>query len=64
MRRFKTDILVRNNRVKMMQADGLTVNYNILSDDDYAIALKNKMLKAYKSGKNYIVWYGKNANHT
>ena len=45
MRRFATNILVRNNRLLMMENNGLRVNYDILSDKDYIIELKRKLLE-------------------
>lgn len=45
MRRFATNILVRNNRLSMMENNGLTVNYEILSDNDYVTELKSKLLE-------------------
>ena len=45
MRRFATNILVRNNRLPMMENNGLSVNYEILSNKDYIIELKNKLLE-------------------
>lgn len=45
MRRFATNILVRNNRLLMMENNGLRVNYDILSDKDYIIELKHKLLE-------------------
>ncbi len=45
MRRFKTDILIRNNRLALMQQDGLHVDYEILSDTDYILELKRKMVE-------------------
>ena len=44
-RRFKTDILVRNNRVEQMENLGLTVNYKVLSDEEYIKELKNKIME-------------------
>lgn len=48
MRKFKTDILIRNNRLKIMQDNGLQVEYQILSDDDYIRALKAKLVEEAK----------------
>ncbi|MDR2901524.1 MAG: nucleoside triphosphate pyrophosphohydrolase [Lactobacillales bacterium] len=45
MRRFKTNILIRNNRLKIMQDNGLTVKYEILSDADYIHELKKKLIE-------------------
>ncbi len=45
MKRFKTNILIRNNRLKLMRENGLTVNYDILSDNDYIIELKKKIIE-------------------
>ena len=39
-RRFKTDILVRNNRIEQMEKLGLNVNYKVLSDEEYLKELK------------------------
>lgn len=44
-RKFKTDILVRNNRLEMMQKQGINVNYKILSDEEYLQELKNKIVE-------------------
>ena len=44
-RRFKTEILVRNNRVDIMEKQGIFVNYSVLSDDDYLRELKKKILE-------------------
>lgn len=48
MRKFATNILVRNNRLAIMKKNGLTVNYEILSNNDYLIELKNKLLEESK----------------
>lgn len=45
MRKFKTEILVRNNRLRDMQEAGLTVNYKILNDEEYLIELKKKIIE-------------------
>ncbi len=45
MKRFKTDILIRNNRLALMQQDGLHVDYEILSDVDYILELKRKIVE-------------------
>lgn len=44
-RRFKTGILVRNNRVKLMEDSGLTVKYSVLSDEEYLHELKMKIIE-------------------
>lgn len=44
-RRFKTDILVRNNRIEQMENLGLNVNYKVLSDEEYLKELKNKIVE-------------------
>jgi len=48
MRKFATNILVRNNRLAIMKKNGLSVNYEILSNNDYLIELKNKLLEESK----------------
>ena len=48
MRKFATNILVRNNRLAIMKKNGLSVNYEILSNKDYIIELKNKLLEESK----------------
>lgn len=45
LRRFKTDILVRNNRIEQMQNQGLTVDYRILSDEEYREELNRKLIE-------------------
>lgn len=45
MKRFKTNILVRDNRLKDMQNAGLTVNYKILDDSEYQQELKQKLVE-------------------
>lgn len=42
MKRFATNILIRNNRLSMMQNNGLKVDYEILNDEDYLLELKKK----------------------
>lgn len=44
-RRFKTNILVRNNRIKIMQEQGLFVKYSVLSDEEYLAELKKKIIE-------------------
>lgn len=44
-RRFKTDILVRNNRIKIMEDEGLFVKYSVLSDEEYLMELKKKIVE-------------------
>lgn len=44
-RRFKTNILVRNNRIKMMEEQGLFVKYSVLSDEEYLAELKKKIVE-------------------
>lgn len=44
-RRFKTDILVRNNRISSMEKDGLFVKYTTLSDEEYGKELGNKIVE-------------------
>ncbi len=44
-RRFKTDILVRNNRIEQMENLGLNVSYKVLSDEEYLKELKNKIVE-------------------
>lgn len=43
-RKFKTDILVRNNRIQQMQDQGIVVNYQILDDKQYICELKRKIV--------------------
>ena len=45
IKKFKTGILVRNNRVKLMQDAGIKVNYSILSDEEYLDELKKKIVE-------------------
>lgn len=44
-RRFKTNILVRNNRIKIMEEQGLFVQYSVLSDEEYLAELKKKIVE-------------------
>lgn len=44
-RKFKTDILVRNNRIQQMQDQGVVVNYQILDDKQYICELKRKIVE-------------------
>lgn len=44
-RRFKTNILVRNNRIKIMEDQGLFVKYSVLSDEEYLTELKKKIIE-------------------
>lgn len=44
-RKFKTDILVRNNRIQQMQDQGIVVNYQILDDEQYICELKRKIVE-------------------
>lgn len=44
-RKFKTNILIRDNRLEMMKNQGLDVNYKILSNDEYIEELKNKIVE-------------------
>lgn len=44
-RKFKTDILVRNNRIQQMQDQGIVVNYQILDDRQYICELKRKIVE-------------------
>jgi len=45
VKKFATNILIRNNRWAIMEKNGLTENYEILSDSDYLIELKKKLLE-------------------
>ena len=45
MRRFRVGALVRNNRLPMMQAEGVHVDYDVLNNQEYALALKDKLLE-------------------
>lgn len=44
-RKFKTDILVRNNRIQQIQDQGIVVNYQILDDKQYICELKRKIVE-------------------
>ena len=44
-RKFKTDILVRNNRIQQMRDQGIVVNYQILDDKQYICELKRKIVE-------------------
>ena len=44
-RKFKTDILVRNNRIQQMQDQGIVVNYQILDNKQYICELKRKIVE-------------------
>lgn len=44
-RRFRTNILVRNNRIKEMEELGIVVNHKILSNEKYLEELKNKLVE-------------------
>ena len=44
-RRFRTNILVRNNRIRQMEELGIVVNHKILSDEEYQEELKNKLIE-------------------
>ncbi len=44
-RKFKIDILVRNNRIQQMQDQGIVVNYQILNDKQYICELKRKIVE-------------------
>ncbi len=45
MKRYAINTLIRNNRLKLMEDNGLTVNYNMLSDSDYIAKLKKKIVE-------------------
>ena len=45
IRKFKTEILVRNNRIKMMEEQGVAVSYSTLSDEEYIEELKRKIIE-------------------
>jgi len=45
IRKFKTDLLVRNNRIKLMEEQGVVVKYSILSDEEYIKELKKKIIE-------------------
>lgn len=45
IKKFRTGILVRNNRVKLMQDAGIKVHYSILSDKEYLDELKKKIVE-------------------
>lgn len=44
-RRFKTDILFKNNRIEIMEDEGLFVKYSVLSDEEYLMELKKKIIE-------------------
>lgn len=45
MRRFKTNILIRDKRLKQMQQNGINVNYEILAQEKYLDELKLKLVE-------------------
>lgn len=45
MKRFKTNILIRDKRLKQMQNKGLKVDYEILSNEAYLKELKLKLVE-------------------
>lgn len=45
MRRFKTNILIRDKRLKQMQQNGINVNYEILCQKKYLDELKLKLVE-------------------
>lgn len=45
MKKFKTDILIGEIRLKEMERIGIKVHYDILTDKEYIPALKNKLLE-------------------
>ena len=44
-RKFITNILVRNNRLEILKNKGIKVNYELLSDENYVMELKKKLLE-------------------
>lgn len=48
MPRFKTDILIRDKRLKQMQQNGVNVNYEILGQEEYLHELKLKLVEEAK----------------
>lgn len=45
MKKFETGILIGQTRLEEMQRIGIKVHYEILSDEKYSFALKNKLLE-------------------
>jgi predicted house-cleaning noncanonical NTP pyrophosphatase (MazG superfamily) len=43
MRKFKTELLIRDNRLPLMEQAGLKVDYLILEQKDYLKELKTKL---------------------
>lgn len=48
MKKFKTGILVGSKMVSKMESLGIKVHYRNLSDEEYRIELKNKMIEEAK----------------
>ena len=42
--KFKHDILVRNNRIEQMQAEGCKIKYRVLTDEEYIQCLRQKLI--------------------
>jgi predicted house-cleaning noncanonical NTP pyrophosphatase (MazG superfamily) len=45
MKKFATNMLIRNNRLPLMQEKGIIINYEILSDENYIKELKQKLIE-------------------
>lgn len=43
--KFKHDILVRNNRIEQMQAEGCKIKYRVLTDEEYMQCLRQKLIE-------------------
>lgn len=43
--KFKHDILVRNNRIEQMQAEGCKIKYRTLSNEEYIRCLREKLIE-------------------
>ena len=43
--KFKHDILVRNNRIEQMQAEGCKIKYRVLTDEEYIQCLRQKLIE-------------------
>ena len=43
--KFKHNILVRNNRIEQMQAEGYKIKYRVLTDEEYIQCLRQKLIE-------------------
>jgi predicted house-cleaning noncanonical NTP pyrophosphatase (MazG superfamily) len=43
--KFKHNILVRNNRIEQMQAEGCKIKYRILTNEEYIQCLRQKLIE-------------------